>query len=74
MQGSAGFGIVKLRLGDIVRLKSDGPEGPNWRVAAYSYAKDTFDLMACNPRSSEQFRNGVAPEALEVIERVSDTK
>ncbi len=71
MQGSAEFGIGKLRLGDTVRLKSDGSDGPTWRVAAYSYAKDTFDLMACNPRASEQFRNGVAPELLEVVERVS---
>jgi len=68
MQGKAGHGIVKFRLGDRVRLMSDGADGPEWRVVAHSYGKGTFDLMACNPRAPEQFRNGMEPEQLELIE------
>lgn len=68
MQGSAGFGTVKLNLGDRVRLKEEGPDGAHWRIAAYSYARNTFDLMACNPHAPEQFRNGLSGDDLVIVE------
>ncbi len=72
MQGKAGRAIAKFNMGDRVRLKNDGAEGPDWRVVAYSYGKDTYDLMACNPRAPVQFRNNLEAEQLELIERAPD--
>lgn len=68
MRGKAGHGIAKFQMGDRVRFENDGPDGPEWRVVAYAYGKDTFDLMACNPRAPEQFRNKVEPDQLVLVE------
>ena len=68
----AGHGIAKFQMGDRVRLKSDGADGPEWRVVAYAYGKGTFDLMARNPRAAEQFRNGVDPTDLTLIAAAAD--
>jgi hypothetical protein len=67
MRGKGGRGASKFDMGDRVRLKGDGPDGPEGLVVAYSYAKETFDLIARNPRAPEQFRNGIEPEELELI-------
>ncbi len=74
MRGKAGRGTSKFDMGDCVRLKGDRPDGPEWLVVAYSYGKETFDLMARNPRAPQQFRNGVEPEQLELIEPAPDDK
>ena len=67
MRGKSERGTLRFRMGDRVRLKSDGPDGAEWQVVAYSYGKETFDLMACNPRAPQQFRNGMNADELELI-------
>jgi len=74
MQGRDRRGFAKFQMGDRVRLKGDGADGREWRVVAYSYAKETFDLMACNPRAPEQFHNGLEPEQFELIESTPDER
>ena len=65
-------GTAEFQLGDRVRLTDDGPDGPSWSIVAFSYAEETFDLMACNPRAPEQFRKAVSLDQLALVEPQSD--
>ncbi len=67
MESKAGQLSTEFQLGDYVRLKADGPDGPEWCVVAHSYACRTYDLMNCDARSLNQFQHGVEPELLEWI-------
>ena len=69
VESKSGQQKAEFQMGDHVRLKADGADGPVWRVVARSYAKGTYDLMACDPRSPIQFHNRVEPELIEKIEQ-----
>lgn len=74
MRGRKRRGSSEFQMGDRVRVKSDGPDAPEWAVVAYSYGKQTFDLMACNPRAPEQFRNGLTADQLDLVEAAIEPK
>ncbi len=59
-----------IRIGDHVRLKSDGGRGFEWTVIGRSFGSVTFDIAADDANEPGRIMQGVRPELIERIETV----
>ena len=59
-----------LRIGDHVRLKSDGGRGFEWTVIGRSFGSMTYDIAADDANEPGRIMQGVRPALLERIETV----